>query len=234
MKLPPIARKLITRLMTSYFRYLVWSVVGVVLLLGLLMVIKPQFENVRLVGVLALEEKKQQLKDRTTYYDKVKAMVEKYRSLSGEETEKISRILPSRPEVSDLFHSLESLATASGMTLESVAVTKGSSAAAAAQPSGAASARREATAGAQNRTASSDTVQFLDVNLSVSGPTDYATYKRLLQNIEKSQRLFDVGSIAYKPSETKVQLAGEESATGNTITITFKTYYLEPAGSSPS
>lgn len=228
MKIPAQFRRILTVLMTTQFRYVLIAVVFVVALLGYTVLLRPQLETVRRVGILALQSETEELNDRQAYLKKIEDMVAAYRTVVGQQQVTTEQILPLEPQIGRLYLTLKALAEESGMVLESVAVTKGTSLATAQAPAGTTTRRQggEARAGVRS---SSATVQVLDVSLSVSGPSDYESFKKLLRNLEHSQRLFDVLSFNFKEGATTTSPGQTQPTSGNVFSVEMKTYYLEQA-----
>ncbi len=224
MNIPAPFRKLLTVLMTTQFRYVLIGVVFIVALLGYVGLLRPQIATVRRVGILALQSETEELKNRQAYLKQVEEMVAAYRTVISQRPVNTEQILPLEPQVGRLYLTLQALAEDSGMTLESVAVTKGTSLAT--PTAGGTAARRPGTEAQAGVRSSTDTVQVLDVSLSVSGPSDYESFKTLLQNLERSQRLFDALSFSFQGGATA---PGTQPGAGNVFSIEVKTYYLEQA-----
>lgn len=224
MNLPPAIRKIFAGLLTAQFRYVLISVIFVVSLIGYLVLIRPQFENVRLVGILAFQAEKDRLADRQAYYSKALKMVEAYRRVRDQQPLRPEDVLPQQPEINDLFLTLKSIAAQSGMTVESIAVSKGASLTAA---SSATTTTRRPSAEAKTASPSAGTVQILDVTFGVGGSLDYGSFKRVLRTIEQSLRLVDVITISFDPHLSTTKAAPDAKGGGPVLTFEMKTYYLE-------
>jgi len=211
MKLPPFFRNLITTLMTTYFRYVLMGVAFVVLLIGFFALIQPQLRTVQQDGVGALQEVEDRLATRTDYLNRLKDMVRKYQDVVSQQAVKTSDLLPNNPEIGKLYLTIDQIIRATGYSLDSIAVTKGES--------------LGTTSTGATATATSGTIQILDINLTFSGPSDYLSYKRLLSNLERSIRIFDVPQITFNPSRGSDTQSSNSAL--NQLSLEIKTYYLE-------
>lgn len=229
MKLSPTIRKILASLMTTHFRYVLITVSFVIVLVGFTSLLRPEFDKVRTTGILAFQTENDRLNDRQQYLKRVQEMVEKYRTVVAQKNAKSAAILPSQPEVDRLFLIFQAVANASSMTLDSVAVTKGSSLATTADAASGSAARKGQSADAQTRSASStSTLQVLNVTVGVSGLNSYEAFKNFLKNLELNQRLFDVSAVSYKPP---TEQTGQTAQATTRLTFELKTYYLEPPSS---
>lgn len=232
MKLPAFSRKIITLLLTTYFRYVLLGIGLIVLLIGYQLLLKKQFVVVKQVGILALQEASDQLDNRKNYQARLINMLETYNRVTSDQTVKTKEILPVGPDINRLFLILRGIAEQSSMTLESIAVSKEAAAVSTPQPgeSSASSTKTSGTIQSAQRTGA--TTRVMSVNYAVSGPNDYESYKRLLATIEHSLRLFDITSIRFsEPQQNEVQVPTQEQAQLNLINFELKTYYLEPSRS---
>lgn len=214
MKLPPFLRNLVTSLMTTYFRYVLMGVAFVVLLIGFFALIQPQLRTVQQDGVGALQEVEDRLTLRTDYLNRLKDMARRYQDVVSQQAVKTSDLLPNNPEIGKLYLTIDQIVRATGYSLDSIAVTKGESLGTTSTGSAGASA-----------TATSGTIQILDINLTFSGPSDYLSYKRLLTNLERSIRIFDVPQITFNPSRGSDTQSSNSAL--NQLNLEVKTYYLE-------
>lgn len=229
MKLPAYIQKPLNALLTTYFRYVLIAVVIAIGALGYLVLIRPQFENVRLVGVLAYQDATDRLFNRQTYYSRVSSMVSKYHEVSALQTVQLEDIMPTKVDNSALFRTLQALSQQAGMSVVSMALSKGTALTA---TSGSAAAGTATNAAATTTTgaltSSGGTVNTINVTLTMTGPGDYESYKRLLTTIEQSMRIFDLGSISYNAAAA----SGTQSAQDMpSVTFELKTYYLDQASS---
>lgn len=220
MKLPSFVQKAFIAVLTTYFRYLVMVVIAVIFAAGYVWLIRPQFENVRIVGVLALKNETERLENRQAYYLKAKKMVDQYQTASEGIGGIAEKILPSSNSNTVLFKTAQAIAREARMTLDSVAISEGKSAIATAPA---------AQASGQTGTSTSSAVKTVDVSMSMSGDMNYSTYKNILLVLERSMRMIDLGSVSYRPVEPVVSTPGRPDAveTSNSISLSFKTYYLD-------
>lgn len=216
MKLPPSVRNLITQLLTTQFRYVLIGVSVIILLLGFLLLLQPQLENVQQQGVGQLQEVEDRLDQRRRYLVQLQEMVKEYQDVIGEQSIPITEILPAEPEIGKLFLTFEQLLKDVGLSLDSVAVTKGQSLGATTGTTG------------TKTTGTSSTIQVLDVSLGIGGTIDYEKFKRLMTNFQRSVRIFDVPQITFNPvSADDTAVAGTTAAATSQMSLEVKTYYLE-------
>lgn len=227
MKLPAYIQKPLNALLTTYFRYVLIAVVIAIGALGYLVLIRPQFENVRLVGVLAYQDATDRLFNRQAYYSRVSSMVSKYHEVSALQTVQLEDIMPTKVDNSTLFRTLQALSQQAGMSVVSMALSKGTTLTTASGSAAAGTATNAAATGVI--TSSGGTVNTINVTLTMTGPGDYESYKRLLTTIEQSMRIFDLGSISYNAAAAA---SGTQSAQDMpSVTFELKTYYLDQASS---
>jgi hypothetical protein len=223
MKLPAYIQKPINALLTTYFRYVLIVVVVAIGALGYFMLIRPQFENVRLVGVLAYQNATDRLFDRQRYYSRVNSMVNKYHEVSAAQTVQLEDIMPTKVDNSALFRTLQALSQQAGMNVVSMALSKGTALTTTSGSTAAGTATNRATT---TTTASSGTVRTINVTLTMTGPGDYETYKKLLTTIEQSMRIFDLGSISFNAAAASGTQNAEDMPS---VSLELKTYYLDQA-----
>jgi len=227
MKLPAYIQKPLNALLTTYFRYVLIAVVIAIGALGYLVLIRPQFENVRLVGVLAYQDATDRLFNRQAYYSRVSSMVSKYHEVSALQTVQLEDVMPTKVDNSTLFRTLQALSQQAGMSVVSMALSKGTTLTTASGSAAAGTATNTAATGVI--TSSGGTVNTINVTLTMTGPGDYESYKRLLTTIEQSMRIFDLGSISYNAAAAA---SGTQSAQDMpSVTFELKTYYLDQASS---
>ncbi len=225
MKIPSYIQKPLNAILTTYFKYVLAAVVVLIGTAGYFILIKPQFENVRLVGVLAYQNASDQLFNRQSYYLKAKAMVDSYHEVSAAQPVKIEDIVPTKIDNSKLFLTLQALTQQAGMSVVSMALSKGTAVTGATTSAAAVAGTKGTSASTGAITTSSGTVKTINVTLSMTGPGDYESFKKLLTTIEQSMRIFDLGTISYVPLGTTV---GTQAAQAQPMfSFELKTYYLD-------
>lgn len=225
MKIPSYIQTIITALLTKYFVYVLSTIVVVIGAVGYFTLIKPQFENVQLVGVLAYQNASDQLFNRQQYLTKVTGMVNQYKSVVAAQAVDVNDIIPTKIDNSTLFQTLQALAEQAGMSATSMAISKGN-----AVTTGTTAGQATGSRTTSTLTSSSGTVKTIDVQLTVTGPGDYEAYKRFLTAIERSMRLFDLSSIAFTPASAATGTTGPAAqVTLPSISVELTTYYLDQA-----
>ena len=237
MKMPSYIQKVYVSLLTQYFRYVLIAVSILIAAAGYLILIQPQFENVRLVGVLALKNETDRLNDRQAYLQRVTAMVEKYRAAVSGQSVKAENMLPTGIDNAALFRTMQAIANQSGMMLQSVALSKTTSASGTgtAAPSGDVTQATDVISEINKTLSSTGTViKASTVSASFAGDGSYESFKRVLTTIEQSVRLFDLGAINYSSATGSQPSAKIEQAQAvSNYSFELKTYYLEPISTQP-
>ncbi|MFH0828932.1 MAG: hypothetical protein V1907_02015 [Candidatus Kerfeldbacteria bacterium] len=231
MKMPSYIQKIYASLLTQYFRYILIAVSVLIAAVGYLVLIQPQFENVKDVGILALKNETDRLNDRQAYLQRMTAMVEKYRAAASGQTVRAENMLPTGIDNAALFRTMQAIASQSGMMLQSVALNK------TAGSTGTGTAAGDATQGTDVLSKISETlsstgsvIRASTVSVSLAGDGSYETFKRVLTTIEQSVRLFDLSTINYSSLSSGPQLVGktEQAQALTNYSFELKTYYLEP------
>ncbi len=230
MKLPEYLQTIYANLFTKYFRYLVVACVALIFIFGYFLLIKSQFENVRLVGILALRNETARLNDRQAYFQRVTDMVEKYRKALGERPDLADNILPRSLDNGRIFLTMQAIANQSNMVLNSATINK--SASIVAVPTSAGGTATVDTFSADiAKVLSSTPYSFKTVSVSVSfgGTPDYDAYKKLLKTIEQSALILDLYQINYSNQGSGTQQIGtlEKQQTQVNYSFELKSYYLE-------
>lgn len=226
MKLPASLRNIVTKLMTTYFRYVLLAVAAVVLGIGYTTVIAPNIKTVRLTGFLELRRETENLKRANMYYAQVSDMVSKYQDAVGKRQDVSTIILPKQPELDKLFLILQEVARASNVSVDSIAIIKGSSVTTSTTSAQQKSATTKSGSNKNAASTTGDTLRVLDINFGVTGVLDYDSYKQTLAALEQSMRILDVSGIAYKPTGLDQQGA---SLSTTTTMFQIRAYYLESA-----
>ncbi len=227
MKLPGKIREILSKLMTVYFRYVLLGSAALLAIIGYVVIIQPLFDKVQVTGILELQRQTNLLTERTEHLKKLEGMVDAYRKAIVGRERFADLIVPNSPEVPRLFEILNTIAVESGMTLDGVVVVKGTSIGSTGSTGTTTSgSKSSAEAKAITRLATVGTLQVLSVSYNVTGPTGYDSFKQLLGNLERSQRLFDLNSMTYQPAVA----VSEEGAPTTNYSFNLQTYYLEPTG----
>ncbi len=209
----------LTRWLLEHFRYVLIAVAVVVLALGYTLIIGPEVRTVRQYGAVDLADETKNLEERENYLERLNSMLTKYSQLNTERLATLKTILPTDANFPDLFVILEDLATKSGLTLVSVAISP------TVEVSG-------AEGGAAAPTAKLDpNVKTLDISVTVGNGQNYSQFKTLLTAIEDSLRIFNIQSLTFTlPNEAKPG----EAVSGATWTLNLRTYYLVNSEASSS
>lgn len=181
----------------QYYKLATAGVCFIVLAAGYWFIISPKIDSAQNIATTVLQEeqdKEAALKKRIEYL----VNLESARSqIPDEDIRRINDMLPSEPGIPELLASLESIATASFVKLESIQFSK----VAAAAP------------GDKNKASTlPGGAQGLEIQLTVAN-TPYSNVKTLVSNIEKSLRLLDVAALIYSPG-------------AKSYSLTARSYYL--------
>lgn len=175
-------------------RYLVWILVLIIIIVlsvGYSFVLDKKISDVRNTGQEFLPAKEKILSDLRAIEKELDAIISQFRSIKvakQAQLDKLKDLLPDYPRYVDLFAVAEDLTTIQGMKLNAISITFADTPVAAApvEPSGAA-------------VAIPTDIKAMTIKLQVSGG-DYEGFKKYLQTLERSIRLFDVGSVAFAGS----------------------------------
>lgn len=203
----------LNKFLNDYYRPLSIAMAVVVLIVGSLSLIWPQYNQLKTKGMLEQKEAKRILAERTQYLDSIEQMKSQYDKLSFRAWQSLEYILPQQNEIYLLFAQLESLAKENKVFLSSINITDNSNTAAitggvASQPPAA------VVPNANPNQAVPNNIQTTSININISGLNSYEQFKQFLNNIENNIRLLDISSISYEPST-------------NAYSLTFTTYYLK-------
>lgn len=173
-----------------FMQYYVYVTVAAGILLiftGYLLLLGPKIVTAKNIGSKVLAEenaKRVKLEDKLQY---LIALDAKMRQAPPEDIARVSDMLPAEPGVPALFSSLESIARASQVVIESINLSK-----------------IEAEAGPEQSNLPPG-VEAVDANLTL-GVNPYGQVKLLVDNIESSLRLMDVIGLLYSPSSKNYSL----------------------------
>lgn len=215
---------IVLQIMNRYLKWIVVLVVFVVTVLCYMLLTSAQIANVRNEAEKNLPAKESVYKALQKIQKEVDIVVLEYENLKRfkkNEIEKLSYVLPERRTYSELYSMLDDLTRSQGLTLKSLTVGFADTPQTA-QGQSATQQQGQAPAGA---------VKTMTLNLSVSGG-NYEIFKKYLDALERSIRLFDIRSLAFNGSafisatgpgsvQDAVNVAGAE------YTIELITYYTD-------
>lgn len=232
MKLPNYVQTAYANLFTKYFRYLLAVSVVLIFTAGYFLLIKSQFDNVRLVGVLAFKNETARLNDRQAYLQRVTSMVDAYRIALGDRPDLAENVLPVSLDNGQIFLTMQAIANQADMTLSTVTINKNAS-----------DVGRSIQVGSTGTGISSDTLaadiakalsatpyslKTASIGVSFGGTPEYEAYKKLLKTIEQSARLFDLYQISYNFQGQGAEQIGtlEKQQVQTSYSFELKTYFL--------
>jgi len=154
--------------------------------------IEKEIANIKNIGVVDFQKKKNELSEKNALLDKIKKVHESYLKINKDEIKKISLILPEEKDTASLFMEVESLARKSGLLLNGVDIAQG----------GAISV--PASGGTDSPALN---INKLNINLKIQGIDKYDKLKLFLNNIEKEIRILDLNSLTYSPGTDSYALS---------------------------
>ncbi len=160
-----------------YSKIITPAVVIIILCLGGLFILMPKYDEVRVSGVLNLENKREELQNKLQYFDQLKELQSNFSKLSSRDIQNLNLSLPDDSDNAGIFVQLENIAEVSGFDLLSVDIS----------PS------QDVRAVSQKL---ADDVAKLNISMTVSGG-NYNNLKNLLEELELNFRLFDINSINF-------------------------------------
>jgi len=209
-------------LLIKYFKIIVIIIVIVILVIGFLFIIKPKWEEVKETGVFDLNMEKEKRDENEFYLSKLKKSLEKFNKINQEDIDNLSKIIPDKKEIPQLFVILEDLVNSQALSLDSVSFSEGGTLSKNEKlDEDFLSSLNAKQAKAISNSAVSKNIYILDISLNISGGRDYNDFKKLLDTIEKEQRIMDIASLSFNPG---TQGAVESNMS---FSISLKTYYID-------
>lgn len=184
----------------QYYKLATGAACLAVLALGYFFLIGPKIDKLRNITSTVLQEEQDKaaaLKRRIEYLVNLEA---RRNQIPASDIARVHDMLPGEPGVPELFVSLESIAAASAVKLESIQLSKLETAS---PDSRASEAKKLVLPGG---------AEGLEIQLTVAN-TPYSNVKAFVSNIEKSLRLLDVMALLYTPA-------------AKTYSLTVRSYYL--------
>ena len=212
-------------LIARHFRYVLVAVVVLLVGLGYLLFIGPQVSAVRQYGVVDLSAENKRLTDRTDYLSRLEKMLQLYSALNQTDLDRFNRLLPTEADFPDLFVIVEDLVSSSELELNSLSISPGSGTSVTSGETGTAPSEPANPAASL---AQRGDLKVLNLAVSVSGGKSYEHFKKFLQNIENSLRLFNIQSLTFAPAQS-TQTGRLESTASSAYSINLQTYYLPSA-----
>lgn len=184
-----------------YYKLIILAAVVAIFGLSYYFVLQPQYEEIKSGGQYNLETIKNDLAAKNSYRQNLKTMIENYRKLNENETEKINVILPSEKDMAGLFVQFQALAQNNNLLLAGVSINQ--------------SAESKSSINATS-TFSLGSIKKLNVTLNLMGTqkSDYNEIKDFLSAIENNLRIFDIDAVYFNPDSSG-------------YSINLVTYYLE-------
>lgn len=194
--------------------YKIISAVIAVLVLGFgtLLILSPKYDTIQNQGLLNADAKTELLAARQEYLVGLNSMINKYRTISQAQVDRLSQVLPPEQQLPELFVMLDQIGRDAGFEVERINLSPQSSGSTA--PAKAPSSETGESGVAPAPTGLS---KISSIGIVVGVKTESLTYgkfKQMLEILEQNIRIFDVTSISYGPD-------------AESFTINMTTYYLE-------
>ncbi|MFH0853743.1 MAG: hypothetical protein V1853_05050 [bacterium] len=214
------------KLIFEQFRYILIAVAVIILVVGYVIIIGPELNEIRQLGLSDRNTEQKLLEDRGEYLTRVEEMLDRYDDLNKRSLEELDQVLPKKSDIADLFVIVDDLVEQSDLQLNSIAIAPASLS----QP-GAASSQQSVNTGStsagQNTLLLNTGLKSFDISISVSGGRSYEHFKEFLTNIENSLRIFNVQSLNFNPAQALSRNPGELTEQKETYTINMRTFYFE-------
>ncbi len=193
-----------------------------VLLLTYFFLLQPKITDLRQEKAVLATKKVEELAGLQKYYlslQELEAVVNNFKVNKAQSFERLAQILPSEAEVPNLIAQLEALTQASGFRLTAITFAEAQAAKTTSKKSTKSTGSEETPTKIKEEAFIPEldpAVHVINISMKVSGG-GYLELKKLLDNIEKHLRIFDVNSIGFSSAE------GE-----NSYNIPLQTYYYSP------
>jgi Tfp pilus assembly protein PilO len=180
-------------------------VTGIVLfVIGLIVIIIPQYQNVQKLGGLNYNQKQAQLEVVKQNLENLRQLRDGLNQVSPEDLERIYLIIPKGKDIPGIFNQMQQFANEAKMTLLSVAINEGAAIAPVTPTS---------TTGTLSK------VKQLSVSVILGGALNYEATKNFLNVVSRQAPILDLTSISYTPNS---------AATASSYKFSFRSYYIEP------
>ena len=161
--------------MSSKFKLISVLAVLIVLILSFLFILKPKYTQISQARQ-ELKTKQEEFASQKSYLDEVKKLLSNYQKITGEDVEKITKVLPSEKDIAGLFVQMEAMARESGLNLLGLDIAE----------------KGETPELAKFK------IKESDITLNLTGG-DYPAFKKFLSTVESNLRIMDVISINFAP-----------------------------------
>lgn len=171
----------------QYFKPLIFLLVILILSAFYLFLCQPQIDKISFYNTSYLNDKKEQLKNSQKALAELKAINEIYKNISDELRQKVKKILPAGPELSNLYYSLDAIAQKFSFKVTSVAINP---------------IKNQST---ENAEANKTMTKALEVSVVVESG-GYQTIKDYVVALTHNLRIFDIKTFNYDPKKTDLSL----------------------------
>jgi hypothetical protein len=180
-------------------------VIGIILfIIGLIVIIIPQYQNIQKVGGLNYNQKQAQLEVAKQNLESLRQLRDSLNQVSPEDLERVYLIIPKGKDIPGIFNQMQLFANEAKMNLLSVAVDEGTSISMAAPTTSATTLSN---------------VKQISVSVVLGGTLNYEATKNFLNVVSRQAPILDLTAITYTPNS---------SATVSSYKFTFRSYYIEP------
>jgi len=181
---------IIQRYAARHFKLIPPTVLLVILSVGYLAVLKPQYDSIIREVDSENQKKSEQFAGEEQYRDNLILLQRAYKQIDQNDLARLGNMLPNKPEVEKIMVMLENISDRQYVKLDSLVFDLDA-------------AQKKAspvTAGLD-----SERLKKLKINLDISG-IDYRGLKKLLSVLENNLRLLDIDSVDFSPDSNSVNL----------------------------
>jgi hypothetical protein len=220
MKIPAFLYKLLS----NQFRWIALVIVGIVLGLGYWLFISEKIQAIQTTGFVEKKRIQNDLATQQRYLDSLKASIGHFHAaLPDDQLRAINDFIPSNPDFPGLLLTLNNIANAANLQLDSVDIGEIGQLAATSPTGNSTETAATQPPSAQAASAAGVNLQVQDAAVVVKNGSSYESFKRFITLVESSQRLMDVVSLNFNVSGSQSGAAGADQQFG----IHIRTYYLQ-------
>lgn len=200
---------LINRILNNYFGILVIVVVLAILIASYFFLILPKYQKI-VATINATFYEKNQLAPKYRELSDYQALIEAYKNVTSTDVERVKNLIPKEYIKEDLFTEMIYLASAKGLTVNSLNVIKYGEATSTSPVGGATRVSGANVAAAPTSSPSLDLrlpsgIGAFVVKITL-GKASYPALKTWIQTMENSLRIIDVKSLSFDPKTSVASL----------------------------
>lgn len=195
---------LLTSFVGQWYRWCALTVVGLVLLIGWLVVLRPEYRLIRDSGVISYQSSAQRLTTRQSHLADLQLLSERYAAVDSERLRQLDALLPTTADAPALIAAMERFAADSGTSLAGIDVSVVDQSSDKAVPKkSAADAIVPALPPLDHPGVHPIT---LAVTLTVADGLSYDELRALLNQIDQFVPLLQLDQLNYDPATTSISL----------------------------